>query len=85
MRFQWEVTLYKFGLGPAPLIFTEILKIPISLLRRLQIRVMIYLGDMLLMSQTTEELLISRDTAIFLLTHPGFEINLQKSMLNPVQ
>ena len=74
-----------FGLGPAPLIFTKILKIPISLLRRLQIRVIIYLDDMLLMSQTEEELLISRDTVIFLLTHLGFVINLKKSMLNPVQ
>ena len=55
VRFQWEGTLYEFlclcfGLGPAPLIFTKILKIPISLLRRLQIRVIIYLDDMLLMS-----------------------------------
>ena len=90
VRFQWEGILYEFlcpcfGLGPAPLIFTKILKIPISLLRRLQIRVIIYLDDMLLMSQTIEELLISRDTVIFLLTHLGFVINLKKSMLNPVQ
>ena len=66
VRFQWEGTLYEFlclcfGLGPASLIFTKILKIPILLLKRLQIRVIIYLDDMLLMSQTIEELLISRD------------------------
>ena len=73
-----------FGLGPAPLIFTKILKIPISSLRRLQIRVIIYLDDMILMSQTIE-LLISMDTVIFLLTHLGFVINPKKSMLNPVQ
>ena len=47
--------------------------------------VIIYFDDMLLMSQTIEELLISRDTVIFLLTHLGFVINLKKSMLNPVQ
>ena len=40
VRFQWEGTLYEFlclcfGLGPALLIFTKILKVPISLLRRL--------------------------------------------------
>ena len=90
VRFQWEGTLYEFlcpcfGLGPAPMIFTKILKIPISLLRRLQIRVIIYLDDMLLMSQTIEELLIGRDTVIFLLTHLGFVINLKKTMLNPAQ
>ena len=36
VRFQWEVTLYEFlclcfGLGPASLIFTKILKVQISL------------------------------------------------------
>ena len=90
VRFQWEGTLYEFlclcfGLGPAPLIFTKILKVPISLLRRLQIRVIIFLDDMLLMSQTLEELLMSRDTIIFLLTQLGFVINLKKSILVPVQ
>ena len=73
VRLQWEGTLYEFlclcfGLCPVRLIFTKILKIPISLLRRLQIRVIIYLDAMILMSQTIEELLISRDTVIFLLT-----------------
>ena len=57
----------------------------ISLLRRLQIRVIIYLDDMLLMSQTLEELLMSRDTIIFLLTQLGFVINLKKSILVAVQ
>ena len=52
VRFRWEGTLYKFlclcfDLGSAPLIFIKILKVPISLLRRLQIRVIIYLDDML--------------------------------------
>ena len=74
-----------FGLGPAPLTFRKILKILISLLRKLQIRVIIYLDDMLLMSQTIQELLISKDTVIFLLTHLGFVINLKKLMLNQVQ
>ena len=92
VRFQWEGTLYEFlclcfGLGSASLILTKILKVPISLLRRLQILVIIYLGDMLLMSQTLalEELLMSRDTMIFLLTQLGFVINLKKSVLVPVQ
>ena len=57
VQFQWEGTLYEFlclcfGLGPALLIFTKILKVPISLLRRLQIRVIIYMDDTLRMSKT---------------------------------
>ena len=39
VRFQWEGTTYEFlcmtfGLGPAPKIFTKLLKVPVSLLRR---------------------------------------------------
>ena len=55
VRFLWEGNLYEFlclcfGLGPAPRVFTKILKVPTSLLRRLNIRIFIYLDDMLLMS-----------------------------------
>ena len=48
VRFEWEGSLYEFqclmfGLGPAPRFFTKILKVPISLLRRLQIKILIYM------------------------------------------
>ena len=74
-----------FGLAPAPRVFTNILKVPISLLHRLNIRILIYLDDMLLMSQSIERLVIVRDTVIFLLQHLGFVINLKKSVMEPVQ
>ena len=46
VRFSWKNNLYEFkclcfGLGPAPRIFTKLLKIPIAVLRRLNIRVVI--------------------------------------------
>ena len=40
---------------------------------------------MLLTGQTMEEVLMSRDTTIFLLQHLGFIWNMEKSILNPVQ
>ena len=40
------------GLGPAPCIFTKLLKIPIAILREIQIIIIIYMDDMLLMSKT---------------------------------
>ena len=90
VRFQWAGNLYEFGslcfgLAPAPRIFTKILKTPISILRRLNIRVVIYLDDMLILGSTIEELLCSRDTIIYLLQHLGFVINWNKSFLSPVQ
>ena len=49
VRFQCSGKLYEFlclcfGLGPAPRIFTKILKVPISLIRRLNIRINSYLS-----------------------------------------
>ena len=90
VRFLWEGNLYgflslRFGLGPASRVFTKILKVQISLMGRINIRILIYLGGMLLMSQSIEIHLVARDTVIFLLQHLGFVINLKKSVMEPVQ
>ena len=90
VRFLWEENLYEFlfpcfCVGPAPRVFTKFLKVPISLLQRLNIRILIYLDDMLLMSQTTERLLVARDTVIFLLQHLGFVLNFKKSIVEPIE
>ena len=50
VRFQWKENPYEFmclyfGLGPAPSVFTKLLKIPISLLRKINIRVIIRYVD----------------------------------------
>ena len=87
VRFAWSGNLYEFhglsfGLGPAPMIFS---KVPIALLRRLNIPLVIYLDDILLMRRTLEEVLMSRDTLIFLLQHLGFVINLKKSVMKSPQ
>ena len=73
-RFHWSGNLYEFlclcfGLGPAPRIFTILLKIPIVILRRINIRMIIYLDDMLLMGHSIEKISMCRDTVIFLLQH----------------
>ena len=89
LRFAWSENLYEclclcFELGPAPRIFSKPFKVPIALLRQLNIRLVIYLDDILLMGRT-EEVLMSRDTLIFLLQHLGFVIKLKKSVLKPSQ
>ena len=61
-----------FRLGPVPLVFTKLMKISIAVLRRLKIRVIVYLDDMLLMSHTVDEILMARNTLIFLLQHLEF-------------
>ena len=69
IRFCWEGHLFEFlclcfDLGPAPWIFTKLLKISVAILQRINIRIAIYLEDVLLMSQTIEGLNMATDTLI---------------------
>ena len=63
--FLWSGKLYEFlclcfGLGPAPRIFTKLHKV--AVLHRLNILIIIYLDDMLLIGHTIGESLIARDS-----------------------
>ena len=81
VRFLWAGNFYEFlclcfSLGPVLKIFTKLLKVPISVLRRLMIRVIIYLDDLLILENSISEIFMARDSLIFLLHHLGFVINL---------
>ena len=77
--------VHKLWFGPVPTILKKLLKIPISALKRLMIRVIIYLDDLLILGKSMSELFMARDSAIFLLQHLGFVINLKKCVLDSVQ
>ena len=84
--FDWGEKRYKFlvlpfGLGPAPRMFTKLMKVPIFLLRRLGIRIIIYLDDMWIVGSSIQEITMARDTTIFLLESLGLVINWEKSSL----
>ena len=88
LRFEWrghlwQFTVLAFGLGPAPRIFTKLMKLPITTLRRLMIKAIIYLDDMLLVGSSMTEALRARDSTIFLLEKLGFTINWAKSCVTP--
>ena len=70
-----------FGLGPAPRVFTKLLKISMSLLRKINIRLIIYFEDMLILSHTIGKARISQDMVIHLLQNLGFIIDIKKSIL----
>ena len=70
-----------FGLGPAPRVFTKLLKISMSLLRKINIRLIIYFEDMLILSHTIGKARISQDMVIHLLQSLGFIIDIKKSIL----
>ena len=59
VSFKCKVLIYQFlclcfGLGPAPKIITKLLKVPISLMRKLNVRLTIFLDDILLMAASVE-------------------------------
>ena len=90
VRFEWEGSLYKFlclyfGLGPSPRLSTKLIKVLVSILCKLYIRIIVYLDDFLILGKTLEEAILSRDTVIYLLQNLGFVINLKKSVLHPTQ
>ena len=90
LRFQWQSQTYQFdtlpfGLSSAPYVFTKLLKPVVAILRRLGIRVVLYLDDMLIMASSKEEARAHLATAMHLLTALGFILNLDKSVLTPTQ
>ena len=89
-RFLWVGNLCEFlclcfGLGPALKIFKKLSKIPISVLRRLMIRVIVYLNNLFILGNSMNEILMARDSVIFLLQYLGFVINMKKCVLDPAQ
>ena len=68
-----RVSLPAFWLTPAPQTLTKLMKVPISILGRLTIRIAIYLDDMLLLRKIIDEVLMVKDTVIFLLEHLGLK------------
>ena len=77
VRFPWKgilcASMYLcFVLGTAPRVFTKLSKIPVSFLGRINIRVIIYLDDSLILSHTVQEAHMSRDTVIHLRQNLSF-------------
>ncbi|KAK3094975.1 hypothetical protein FSP39_008608 [Pinctada imbricata] len=74
-----------FGLASGPRLFTKIMKPLVAFLRRIGIRLVIYLDDILIMNQSQDALQRDRDSLIWILQNLGFVINWKKSQLTPTQ
>lgn len=90
LRFVWEEQHYEFqslpfGLASAPRVFTKLLKPVMAVLRRQGIRCIVYIDDLLLLSQSRAELHAATRAVLSLLTYLGFIINWEKSVLEPRQ
>lgn len=81
-----------FELGSTSRIFTNLLRVSMSLIIRLNTLIIIYLHGMLLLRVTNQDTLIAEDTAILLLQNLStqkvyFDTNIQFSglLIDPVQ
>ena len=71
-HFQWinsikEFSCLPFGYGPAPRRFTKLFRPVLALLRKMGMRLVIYIDDIIILNQSRTALLQDRDTVIFLL------------------
>lgn len=77
-RQTWRFKTLPFGLSSAPYIFTKLMKPVVAVLRRLGVRVILYLDDLLIMSASQEGARRPLAAALELLVALGVVINLQK-------
>lgn len=68
---RYQFSCLPFGLGPAPRLFTKLLKPVVALLRRLGLRLIIYLDNIIVSNQTQEGIVRDRDSTLWLLQHLG--------------
>lgn len=82
---KYEFNCLPFGLNWAPYVFTKILKPVLRALRLEGVTSVIYLDDILLIGDTVEECARNVQKTTRILTHLGFIINEQKSVLTPTR
>ena len=89
LRFIWQGQPYQFqalpfGLCTAPRVFTKLLKPVITFLRTRNIRLLIYLDDILIVGSDIKTLQEQTGQVLGLLQSLGFIINFEKSVLTPL-
>lgn len=90
LRFVFEKNCFEFvglpfGLSCAPYVFTKIMKAVVAHLHKLEICCIIYLDDMLILSQSEHLAKFHTRISIDLLAYLGLVINFKKSCLSPSQ
>ena len=90
LQFHWERKTYQFvclpfGLTSAPRVFTKILKPVVGALRQKEIRLIIYLDDILIMHQEKEHLMQLTSLVCKMFEALGLIVSITKSQLTPTQ
>lgn len=80
LRFEWKGEIYEyqclpFGLSSAPTVFTKLLKPILAWLRQREVRMIVYLDDILVLGSFPEEGKARVELIIEILSQLGFVIN----------
>ena len=81
----FRFTCLPFGLSSAPWVFTKTLKPALAILRQRGVRLIAYIDDILLISDSAAQALEHVQALVYLLECLGFTINTEKSVLTPTQ
>ena len=90
LKFEWDQKLYQFcglpqGIGCSPRIFTKLMRVPLSFLRKMGINVLAYLDDFIIIADSYESCLRDTQKCIAVLQNLGYIVNFEKSSLTPAQ
>jgi len=90
LKFKWKGVLYQFtalpnGLSSGPRIFTKLLKVPFSHLRKQGHIVTGYIDDTLIIGQSTDQTVAAVNETVRILSDLGFVIHQEKSVFKPTK
>ena len=77
---RYQFTCLLFGLSCAPRTFTKVMKPVMILLRSWGVRIIIYIDDMLILAETSEQAYQLLETLLWILQSLGFVVNREKSV-----
>ena len=81
----YQFTCLPFGLSLAPWVFTKTLKPVLALFREMDMCLVAYIDDILILEKSKEMALDHAEGMVYLLEYLGFVINKDKSVLVPGQ
>ena len=84
-RESYQFTCLPFGLSCAPHTFTKVMKPVMILLRLWGARIIVYINDMLILAETSEQASKHLETLLWTLQSLEFIINQEKSVTTPPQ
>ena len=90
LRFTWRGRAFEcltliFGLSEAPWLFTKVMRAPVRYLRKMGIRVVIYLDDLLFIADSPELLRAHMQIALDLFQRLGLQAKVAKCVTTPTR